>query len=180
MALVWAEFTEHPSLDQYQNLRRHSDRIGQWPFWRPKALAIMRERIAKAKRESQKKRWPQFIRADHSDLVRVFLCEKDVEAAWREAREGGCSNDLWLELASKREKDHPKDALAAYQKQVAPTLAQTNNEAYRRAVGFLRKIHHLMDRLDQSGEFARYLESVRAAHKRKRNFMKLLDRAKWS
>jgi len=37
-----------------------------------------------------------------------------------------------------------------------------------------------MGRLGQSGEFAGYLESVRAAHKPKRNFMKLLDRAKWS
>ena len=180
MALVWATFTEQPSLAQYRNLKRHSDRISQWPVWRAKALATIREQIAKAKRESQKKRWPQFFRADHSELVRIFLWEKDVEAAWREAQEGGCSNDLWLELAAKREKDHPQDALTAYQKQIEPTLAQTNNEAYRRAVGFLRQIRHLMDRLGRSSEFARYLESVRAAHKRKRNFMKLLGRAKWS
>jgi len=179
MALVWAEFTERPSLDQLQNLKSHADRIGEWPAWREKALACMRERIGKAKRDVQKSRWGWSGRADHSELVRVFLWEKDVEAAWREAREGGCSNDLWMELAARREKDHPADALAIYQKQIEPTLNHKNNEAYRAAVGHLRKIHALMGRLGQSGKFARYLESVRAAHKPKRNFMKLLDRAKW-
>ena len=70
--------------------------------------------------------------------------------------------------------------MAIYQKQIEPTLAHKNNESYRAAVGLLRKIYGLMGRLGQSGEFARYLESVRAVHKPKRNFMKLLDRAKWS
>jgi uncharacterized Zn finger protein len=103
-----------------------------------------------------------------------------VEAAWREAQEGGCSNELWMELAAKREKDHPEDALPVYQRQIEPTLNQKNNEAYREAIGVLRNIRGLMVRLDREPEFARYLESVRAAHKPKRNFMKLLDGAEWS
>ena len=180
MVLVWAEFTGSPSLEQLQHLKSHADRVVQWPAWRNKALASMREQIAKAKREAQKNRWGWSARADHSELVRVFLWEKDVEAAWREAQEGGCSSKLWMELAAKREKDHPEDALAIYQKQIEPTLAQKNNEAYRAAVGLLRTIHGLMGRLAESGQFARYLQSVRAAHKPKRNFMKLLDRAEWT
>jgi hypothetical protein len=60
-------------------------------------------------------------RADHSELVTIFLWEKDVEAAWREAREGGCSNDLWMDLARKRETNHPEDALPIYQRQVQLT-----------------------------------------------------------
>ena len=112
--------------------------------------------------------------------MRVFLWEKDVEVAWREAREGGCSNNLWMELAAKREKDHPEDVLPIYQQQVESTLAQKNNEAYRAASGLLRKVRGLMVRLNRDAEFARYLESVRAAHKPKRNFMKLLERATWS
>jgi uncharacterized Zn finger protein len=179
MALVWAEFTDSPRLDQYRNLKSHADRIEQWPTWREQALAHMREQVAQAKREAQKNRWGWSARADHSELVRIFLWEKDVEAAWREAKEGGCSNDLWLELAAKREKEHPEDALPIYQAQVEPTLNQKNNEAYRAAVGLLRKVRTLLVRLEREAEFARYLETVRAAHKPKRNFMKLLDRAKW-
>jgi uncharacterized Zn finger protein len=177
MVLMWAEFTDSPSLEQLQNLKRHADRVGQWPVWRNKALAYMRERIAEAKRAASKNRWS--ARADQSELVRVFLWEKDVEAAWREAQEGGCANDLWMALAAKREKDHPEDVLPIYQRQVESTLDQKNNEAYRAAIGLLRKIHGVMLRLKREADFARYLASVRAAHKPKRNFMTLLERTKW-
>ena len=86
MALIWAEFTESPSLKQYVNLKAHAERIGQWELWREKALEYLRERIGRAKSESQKDRWAWYRKADHSELVRIFLWEKDVEAAWREAK----------------------------------------------------------------------------------------------
>jgi uncharacterized Zn finger protein len=57
------------------------------------------------------------------------------------------------------------------------TLARRTGDV--EAIGLLRKIHGLMARLGQQASFARYLESVRAAHKPKRNFLKLLERAKW-
>jgi hypothetical protein len=37
-----------------------------------------------------------------------------------------------------------------------------------------------MIRLGREADFAAYVSSVRAAHKPKRNFMKLLDREGWS
>jgi len=180
MALVWAEFAQSPTLAQYQNLKAHADKAGEWRTWRPKALEFIRECIAKAKRETRSDRWAWSRRADHTELVRVFLWEKDVEAAWREAGEGGCSDALWMELAAKREGEHPEESLPVYQRMIEPTLNRKNNDAYREAVGLLRKVQRLMARLGRKAEFARYLESVRAAHKPKRNFMKLLDRGKWT
>jgi uncharacterized Zn finger protein len=180
MALMWAMFKEQPSLSQYQNLKSHADRIDQWPAWREKALAALRQRIAEAKEAtwpSQRTPWPsrKLIRADHTELVRIFLWEKDVEAAWQEAQQGGCSDDLWLDLAAEREKVHPEDALAVYKSQIEPILDQTNNQAYRTAVGYLRKIRELMSRVGRIDEFAPYLASVRTENKRKRNFIKMLD-----
>ena len=180
MTLVWGQFAESPGLDQYQNLKKHADRVDQWPAWRDKALAMMREAIGRAKRDTRNSRWAWSPRTDHAALVRVFLWENDSAAAWREAQEGGCSNDLWLQLAARREKDHPDDAVAVFQQQVEPTLARKNNDAYREAIGLLRKIHGLMGRLGRGRDFPRYLESVRAAHKPKRNFIQLIERAKWS
>ena len=46
-------------------------------------------------------------------------------------------------------------------------------------IGAWRKIRALMLRLGRQADFARYLESVKAAHKQKRNFMKRLERVKW-
>jgi uncharacterized Zn finger protein len=177
MALIWAEFTESPSLKQYVNLKAHAERIGQWELWREKALEYLRERIGRAKSESQKDRGAWYRKADHSELVRIFLWEIDVEAAWREAQEG-CSNDLWLELAAKRDKDHPEDALPIYQRQIEPTLDRKNNEAYAETISLLRKVRELMVRLERKDEFTNYLDKVRAAHKPKRNFMKLLDQGR--
>jgi uncharacterized Zn finger protein len=176
MALIWAEFTESPSLEQYRNLKAHAERISHWELWREKALEYLRERIGRAKSESQTDRWAWYRKADQSELVRIFLWEKNVDAAWREAQEGGCSNDLWLELAAKRDKDHPEDALPIYQRQIEPTLDRKNNEAYAETISLLRKVRDLMVRLERKDEFTNYLDKVRAAHKPKRNFMKLLDR----
>jgi uncharacterized Zn finger protein len=176
MALIWVEFTESPNLEKFNKLKAHAERIGQWESWREKALENLREQIAKAKRDNQKDRWAWYRKADHSELVRIFLWEKDAEAAWREAREGGCSNDLWLVLAAKRDKDHPEDALPIYQRQIDPTLDRKNNEAYVEAIGLLRKVCELMVRLGRESEFTSYLGKVRGTHKPKRNFIKLLDR----
>lgn len=170
MALVWKGFKGAPHIDEYRKFKGHADRTGQWPAWREKALDYMRKRVAE-------RRGPW--RADHSQLVRVFLWEKDVEAAWREAKSDGCTDDLWMELASKREKAHPEDALTVYQGQVEPVLARKNNEAYREAVGLLRKVQGLMARIGKEADFPQYLEVVRQKHKPKRNFIKMLDRAKW-
>lgn len=183
MALIWAEFCEAPDLDRYQKLKAHADRIDQWTDWRQRALALTRETIAKAKRETRRPagahQWAWAPRADHSTLVRIFLWEKDIETAWREAQDGGCSPGLWMELAAQREKDHPEDAVPIYQAQIEPTLARKNNDAYQEAIGLLRKVNKLMTRLGRRDEFVSYLATIRAAHKPKRNFMKLVDAAKW-
>lgn len=118
MALVWAAFAARPILDEYRNLKQHADRVDQWAIWRDKALDRIREEIARRKREGQKDRWSAFGRPDHSELVRILLWERRVEDAWREAVAGGCTSDRWLELAARREKDHPKEVLPIYQSQV--------------------------------------------------------------
>jgi uncharacterized Zn finger protein len=173
MALIWKEFSESPRLDTYQNLQKHAVRISDWPAWREQALAYAREHVSKTKQSKQRYSWER--NAGHSLLVQIFLFEKDVESAWREAQQGGCTNALWLELAKQRSIDHPEDALPIYQQQIEPTLAAKNNSAYDAAVAYLRIIRDLMNRMGKDNEFVAYLASIRAAHKPKRNFMKLLD-----
>jgi uncharacterized Zn finger protein len=103
MALIWAKFTESPSLEQCQNLKAHSERVGQWQSWRQKALEYLRKDIAGAKNERQKDRWAWYRKANRSELVRIFLWEKDVEAAWREAQEGGCSKGAPVDGSARAE-----------------------------------------------------------------------------
>ena len=179
MALIWADFADAPHLPEYKQLKAHAARIDQWPVWRDKALGFVREGIAARKRKAPQRASPWFLQPDHSDLVEIFLWERKVETAWNEALAGGCSAALWMKLATKREAKHPEDAIPIYQRQVERSLARKNNDAYAEAVALLRRIHGLTARTGSHGAFASYLASIRTAHKPKRNFIKLLDSAKW-
>jgi len=176
MDLIWREFAQSPALDSYQHLKEHADRVKQWPAWRDKALAHIRGQLAKEKAQAAKPRHSWERAADGSLLVEIFLWEKDAEAAWQEAQANGCSNDLWMQLAKTREKDHPADAVAIYRRQIDPIVNRRNNDAYREAADLLRKVRDLLKRLGQKGEFAEYLAAVRQTHKPKRNFVAMLDR----
>ncbi|MBF0613005.1 MAG: SWIM zinc finger family protein, partial [Magnetococcales bacterium] len=102
MNLVWDDFALSPGIKGYQNLKKHADRAGQWEFWREKSIALVRERMTSAGKNKQNGTWSFQKFADRSLLVEIFLWEKDVEQAWREAKEGGCSQPLWLNLATQR------------------------------------------------------------------------------
>jgi len=138
-------------------------------------LATLRQQIAAG--ASAGRRW--LAQTDNTTLVEIYLWEKDVESAWKEAQAGGCRQDLWMTLAAARENDHPEDALGIYQAAVEPLIQFKSNDAYQRAVDLLRKVNELMVRLDRRDEFDRLLLSLRAAHKPKRNFMALLNSARW-
>ena len=179
MKLIWKIFTEHTSLENYQTLKKHAERIHQWAVWRGKALEFVRAEIEGEKKQLAQKRqawgWTPHP-PDHSLLVQIFLWEKDVEAAWREAQAGGCHGSWWMELARLREKQFPADVVPIYQRQVDTLINQKNNGSYAEAVKLLGKIRDLMTRLERADQFTSYLTTIRAAHKPKRNFIKLAER----
>jgi uncharacterized Zn finger protein len=177
MRLMWAEFSERPSLETYKTLKKHAKKAGEWPEWRNRGLAEIRLRIAKAKdkaRGQTRSRWMQ-ADDDNSQLVEIFLYENDPEAAWREAQTGGCSDSLWLRLAAAREKEHPEDAGPIYLKQAEAGVAATSNGRYEDSVGLLVKAAAVMRRMDRSAEFVHHLEALRVKYKIKRNFIKLVE-----
>jgi tetratricopeptide (TPR) repeat protein len=176
--LAWTEFRERPDLEQYKNLKRHADRAKSWSTWRERALAAIRQEMTTQTREPGRSQWRG--RADYSILVEIYLWESDLDSAWKEAQTGGCSEGLWLVLADERGKEHPEDALPIYQRHVELTLRHAHNDVYADAVKLLKRVAQLMARMGRERDFARYLESVRATHTRKRNFMRLLSRANWT
>lgn len=173
MDLIWTGFAEAPRLDSYRELKVHADRAGTWERWRTKALDFVREEIAREKKESKGSYLSRPV--DSSRLVEILLWEGNVEEAWREAKEGGCSDELWLNLAAQREEVYPEDSLAIYQERIEPLVNRTNNKAYRDAYALLIRVRELTRRLGREAEFEEYLELLRLEYTRKRNFIKLLD-----
>ncbi|MFH0988672.1 MAG: SWIM zinc finger family protein [bacterium] len=178
MQLIWAEVSDSPQLEKYKLLKIHAEQAGgheAWGMWREKALPLIRDRIKESKRKARSNQWI-WNSDDRSELVRIYLWEKDIDVAWREAQEGGCHESLWRELAVKRENDHPEDALTVYRSLVEPIVRQMNNEAYRDASALVKKIGVLFGRLGKVEEWNNYLADLRTTHKKKRNFMALLEK----
>jgi uncharacterized Zn finger protein len=181
MELIWASFARSPGIDRYHSLRGNAKRARQWPYWRDQAIAVIRGTLAQKKESMNRSKGPMrlYNRLDHSLLVQIFLEEDDVEAAWGEAKAGGCSEALWMQLAIRREKAHPEDSLSIYQQQIEPVINRKNNDAYHEAMKLLSKIRDLMVRLGREHEFESYLHALNSEHNRKRNFMKLLEKKHW-
>lgn len=175
IALSWAQFKENPYLENYKKLNKVAGKLNDWPVWRDQAVAHLRNDIAQTYSERSKLRHGRAEAPDQSPLVEILLWEKDVEAAWREAKAGICHERLWLQLADVRAKEHPEDAIAVYQRQVAHLVQQTNNHSYEDAITLVKKIKPLLTRCRGTSSVGDYLAELRVAFKAKRNFMKMLD-----
>jgi uncharacterized Zn finger protein len=180
MQLFWDEFCDVGGLEQYKLLKIHALKAGGprfWNPWREKALQFIRDSVARDKQKRARNRSMWFV-ADYTELVRIFLWEKNVDAAWKAAQEGDCHPELWLELAERRGPDHPEDALAVYRALVEPTVLRKNNDAYAEAIEMVRQIQQLLHRLGRKEEWEQYLASLQTMHRRLRNFMAMLESVK--
>lgn len=177
MTLIWNNFANHARLAAYQDLKKHAELAGQWTQWRMKAIGFLRQHFEEVKRKySPRDHW---VRPDKSDLVEIFLWEKDAEAAWKEAKDGGCNSGWWMKLAALREQDYPQDALDIYRDEVKRALDSTGSSPdYSDVISLVRRVREIMIRIGHGSEFAAYLDELRTVYKRKRNLIKLLERIK--
>jgi uncharacterized Zn finger protein len=202
MELAWQAFTQAITLSSYQKLKTQAERVNQWAIWRDKALAHIRQQLepptpppqppkatqasrsrpsVQVRRVASYPAWnpPTLFARDRSLLVEIFLWESEDQLAWQEAQAGGCSKQLWLKLAARRQQTHPADALPIYQREIEPLIQQTNNTTYANAISFLHEVHDLMLRLNQQAEFQALVAHLRQTYKAKRNFIALLNQQKW-
>jgi uncharacterized Zn finger protein len=202
MDLAWQAFTQSTTLLSYQKLKAQAERVDQWNTWRDQALTNIRKQLeppapppqsASTSQTSRSRRLPQMrsiasspawkssgmFTRDRSLLVEIFLWEEEEDLAWQEAQAGGCSRQLWLNLAERRQKTHPADVLPIYRREIEQFIQETNNSAYAHAVSFLQKVHTLMLGLDQQAEFNAFVAHLRQTYKAKRNFITLLNQQRW-
>jgi Family of unknown function (DUF6880) len=168
----WAAFVSRPTLDTYRELATDARALEQWTDRRAAAIELLNN--PESPDGADEPRWSR--RAGNSELVRIYLWEEDPEAAWQAAREGGCTDTLWLQLADERRGEHPEDTLAVYLRHVEATIAGKDKRSYAQAVQIIdQTIRPLFDECDRPEDFDAYVIEIRRTHKPKRNLMKLMD-----
>jgi uncharacterized Zn finger protein len=173
LAHSWAAFVAWPTLETYCELAIDAQALGEWTERRAAAIELL-QNADRGRRGAAADRWR---RRDNTELVRVFLWEQDLESAWRAAREGGCTDTLWLELADRRRAEHPEDALKVYRGHVEHTIAGKDKRSYAEAIRLMKQmIDPLFVECGRAADFDTYLAEVRATHRQKRNLMKLMDK----
>ena len=175
VTLIWEEFESSGDLEHYRKLQAHAlqGAVGDWPRWRERAMAHLRVRQGHGTYKGPA--GGSETLADGSAVVEILLSDGEEDEAWTEACAAGCRPDLWMQLAKRREQDHPADALRVYQERLGPNIARGGQHAYREALRLLNQIGTLFKRLGRAAEFGPYRAGVRAAHRNKRHFLKLLD-----
>ncbi len=178
--VAWEAYDSAPGLRTYRQLAEHATRAGLWPDWHDRAITLLRERIAQGQRKPARGRASQWaVRPDGSTLVEVLLHDGEVELAWAEASSAGCRRYLWLELARRREGEHPLEAIPIWQGEIERVIDAKNNQAYAEAVDLIVRVRRLLIAAEREADFAPYVGKLRATHKPKRNLMKLFDEWSW-
>jgi len=170
LELIWEEFVEHPYLNTYEQLQTHAERANAWTLWRERALQYLRKYI---RSQSNNAWWNKA--ESHSTLVEIFLYEKNPDQAWHEATTGGCSDRLWLEVATHREINHPSDAAAVYLRVAKDSIARGGGR-YEEAVALLVNAATAMKRAGMEASFSTELNRISTVHRAKRNFTKLIEK----
>ncbi|MFJ6981814.1 MULTISPECIES: SWIM zinc finger domain-containing protein [unclassified Streptomyces] len=156
-------FTARRTLLTYRQLRAAAVAAACWTAEREKALALLRDGA---------ERTDTF---GHRVLVDALLDDKDIDAAWQAAHEHGAHDDQWLTLADQSRPNRPADTLAVYLRLSARLARETGNRAYEQLVSLLLNIRDCHRHLGTPDDFTAYVTDLRAAQKRKRNLLRLMD-----
>jgi uncharacterized Zn finger protein len=173
-AFAWRRFDMHPTAEAFSALMKVARATGRHDEIRARALthlwALVRQEEAVAK--SKRIVWQRSIR---SELVSIFLAEKDSDTAWQTFTGGPVAIQLWPVMAAVRGQTHAHDAIALYHR-LLPVAAEsgTRTARYDEAFEIVRAIGMLRARLDERAAFTDELEEIRATYRAKRNFIKLL------
>jgi hypothetical protein len=170
-ALRWQLFDRNPIKTNYDDLRRTTERVGDWPGVRDKAVSRLRDAAA-----------GQPAYADH--LIGVYLDEGElVDEAWQAAVDH--ADDLfdsrWQQLIELRQPTHPRDVIEPWQRLIQRRLdASIDKYRYGKAITMLRRLRDAYHAASDVAGFDLYLEHLRNRHKRKTSFIAKLDQANLS
>ncbi len=138
---------------------------GQHNATRERALSYLWS-LVKHEESSEKPKRYVWQTSTRTELVKVFLDERDNSAAWDAFNGGPVATHIWSQMAAVRAKTHPHDAIALYHRLLPIAVVNgTANARYEEAFGIVRTIGKLRADLNQHAEFAGELENIRKTYR---------------
>jgi tetratricopeptide (TPR) repeat protein len=174
VALAQRAFDGEPRAATYAELRDAAGQLPDWPTRRAAALDRLRGHADDC--GSSPRFFPGLGR---SEAVRAQLEEDELEGAWRDAQEGGCTDNLWRQLARQRRDSHPDDALAVYRRLIDHALTRSEVRAYKEVIELLREVDETLTPQGRRAELATDVDRIRAEHHRRPRLMSMLDDEGW-
>lgn len=173
-AHAWQRFELHPTANAYKVLLDVGNATGSYEATRERALQLLWSRV-EGEETSGKPKPSLWGTSTRTELVKLFLAERDNDSAWHAFKGGPVATDMWATMAAVRGKTHPHDAIALYHR-LLPIAAEsgTRNARYDQAFDVVRAVKRLRSELGDDATFADELESIRQTYRAKRNFIKLL------
>ncbi|MEZ2307243.1 SWIM zinc finger domain-containing protein [Paraburkholderia sp. RCC_158] len=173
-AFAWQRFEMRPVAEAFAALMDVARTTVRLEATRERALNHLWS-LVRAEEAPTKAKRSHWQTPSRTELVKVFLAERDSETAWEAFCGGPVAVNMWATMAAVRGKTHPRDAIALYHR-LLPIAAEsgTRNARYDEAFGIVRTIGKLRAELNEQIVFADELETVRQTYRAKRNFMKLL------
>lgn len=168
--IAWEVFADHPDRRSFALLKRAAKHTKDPTVWREKAFARAREETA-----GKAAKGPVWRSVGHTLLIDLHLQDGDSDAALALAKQHGCPERLWKEIARAQEEKQPAIAAGIYRSVVDRIVNVANNRAYDNAVELILHVRELMHRADEASALDAWVEELRAKHKAKRNFIKRLD-----
>lgn len=174
---AWRRFVSYPGAAPFKDLMTAAKATGSYDRTRQRALDHMWAMVGEE--EAGKKTRGPWAATMRTELVQLFLDERDNEAAWHAFTGGPIAAQICQPMAAVRARTHPRDALVVYQRLLAGTVERGTSAAqYKDAFEIVKAIGKLWDKLGEHAQFKAELNAIRQTYRAKRKFIALLDTLK--
>lgn len=173
--LCWERFRLDMGCRAFLLLLDDAGRIGRREALREKGLAALRERVKEEEKRPDNGKRQAWLPSARSELLAIFLAERDGEEAWSTLKGGPTDMRLWDKAAALRGETHPEEAIDLYFRLLPKHVEEgARNARYAEAAATVRAIRELRLGQGEEAKFARELDGIRREYKAKRNFIKAL------
>ncbi|BAP57667.1 hypothetical protein THII_3370 [Thioploca ingrica] len=165
-ALSLAEqlFWQHPSLQSFEEVSKHSQKILKWDETRTGILSKLEEK------------------KEYILLSKIYLKEENIESAisaWERSKSNHfVGESLQLTLAQAAEKTLPHEAIRLYLQMVESAISRKNRPAYIEAITLLKKVKSLYEKLGEETAWKALFGDLRAKYPTLRALQEELRKAK--